>query len=147
MRSAIALLAVVVFLVLSFSVGHLSVEKHAMADQPATSDASKMLAHMVYFALNEPTDENKRKVLDGCQKYLTGHPGTVFYAAGTCATEYDRPVNDRDFDVALQLVFKDRGAQDAYQVSERHKQFVDECKPLWKKVRVFDSEVSGAVAQ
>ena len=51
------------------------------------------------------------------------------------------PVNDRDFDVALHIVFKDRAAHDQYQDAPRHKQFIDENKDNWKKVRVFDSEV------
>ena len=91
---------------------------------------SLMLAHMVYFSLKDPTPDNRRKMLAACDKYLTGHPGQVFYAAGTCAS-YDRPVNDRDFDVALQLVFEDRETHDAYQAAPRHKQFIDKCQSMW----------------
>ena len=47
--------------------------------------------------------------------------------------------NDRDFDVALHIVFEDRKAHDQYQDAARHKQFIDENKESWKKVRVFDS--------
>ena len=100
-----------------------------------------MLAHMVYFSLHEPTPENKRKLLDACHEHLTNHPGQVFYGAGTCAS-YDREVNDRDFDVALQLVFADKATHDAYQVAPRHKQFIEANKAMWKKVRVFDAEVT-----
>jgi quinol monooxygenase YgiN len=100
-----------------------------------------MLAHMVYFSLHEPTPENLRKVLAACHEHLTNHPGQVFYAAGSCAS-YDREVNDRDFDIALQLVFKDHASHDAYQVAPRHKQFIEASKALWKKVRVFDAEVT-----
>ena len=99
-----------------------------------------MLAHMVYFSLKEPTAENREKMLAACQKHLTDHPGMVFYAAGTCAS-YDRPVNDRSFDIALQTVFVDRAAHDAYQAAPRHKQFIAECSAMWAKVRVFDSDV------
>ncbi len=112
-----------------------------MAAEPATSGATVMLAHMVYFSLKEPAEENRQKMLAACHQYLTDHPGQVFYAAGTCAS-YDRPVNDRDFDIALQTVFRDRAAHDAYQVAPRHKQFIAECGPMWAKVRVFDSAVS-----
>jgi hypothetical protein len=31
---------------------------------------------------------------------------------------------------------------DAYQQHPRHIQFIEENKPSWKKVRVFDSEVT-----
>ncbi len=106
-----------------------------------SANPQTMLAHMVYFSLKEPTPENREKMLAACHKYLIGHPGQVFYAAGTCAS-YDRPVNDRQFDIALQTVFVDRDAHDLYQAAPRHKQFIAECQPMWAKVRVFDADVS-----
>jgi hypothetical protein len=51
----------------------------------------------------------------------------------------DRPVNDRDFDVALHVVLKDKCAHDAYQKADRHLKFIEENQSNWKKVRVFDS--------
>ena len=59
----------------------------------------------------------------------------------TLGTWLDRPVNDRDFDVGLHVVFEDRAAHDEYQPSERHEKFIAENKHLWNKVRVFDSDV------
>jgi quinol monooxygenase YgiN len=100
-----------------------------------------MLAHMVYFSLQNP-QQDREKFIAACHKHLSGHPGVVFYAAGTCATQYMRDVNDRDFDVALQLVFQSHEAHDVYQSSARHEQFIAECRPLWKSVRVFDAEVA-----
>jgi quinol monooxygenase YgiN len=114
-------------------------EDRAMADDTATG--GPMLAHMVYFSVHEPVDANRQKLVALCKKYLADHPGTVFFAVGTLA-DYDREVNDRDFDVALQLVFKDRAAHDAYQIAPKHQQFINEGKPLWKKVRVFDASVT-----
>ncbi|HZZ26906.1 MAG TPA: Dabb family protein [Pirellulales bacterium] len=109
----------------------------------ATQPSGMMLAHMVYFSLKEPTPENRAKMLAACRKYLTNHPGLVFYAAGTCAS-YDRPVNDREYDIALQTVFTNRAAHDAYQAAPRHKEFIAECSAMWARVRVFDADVSGA---
>jgi hypothetical protein len=100
-----------------------------------------MLAHNVYFALKDNSADAKNKLVAACKKYLSKHPGEVFFAAGTLATELDRPVNDRDFDVALHIVFVDRASHDKYQDAPRHKQFIDENKDNWKKVRVFDSVV------
>ncbi|HEY7158963.1 MAG TPA: Dabb family protein, partial [Gemmataceae bacterium] len=67
--------------------------------------------------------------------------GEVFFAAGTLAEDLDRPVNDRDFDVGLHIVFKDKASHDKYQDAKRHKEFIEENKDNWKKVRVFDSVV------
>lgn len=102
-----------------------------------------LLVHNVYFTLKEPTDENRKKLVAACHKYLSGHPGTVFYAAGTLA-DLDRPVNDRDFDVGLHVIFEDRAAHDAYQTAPKHLKFIEENKADWAKVRVFDSNAAGA---
>jgi hypothetical protein len=99
------------------------------------------LAHCVYFSLNDNSDEAKQKLAASCKTYLTGHPGTVFFAVGMLSDEYARSVNDRDFDVAWTIVFEDAAAHDEYQKSERHLKFIDENKDNWKKVRVFDSVV------
>ena len=100
---------------------------------------SKYLAHTVFFTLNERTDAAKAKLVQACKKYLTGHPGTVSFACGTLVEDLTRPVNDRDFDVGLHIIFESHAAHDAYQVAARHEQFIEENKATWKKVRVFDS--------
>ncbi len=102
-----------------------------------------MLVHSVYFQLKESTEASKAALLAACKQYLTGHAGTVFFGCGTVAEGLDRPVNDRDFDVALHLVFASRADHDAYQVAPRHLQFVEENRMNWAQVRVFDSTVEG----
>ena len=84
-----------------------------------------MLSHSVYFALDDNSDAAVASLVADCKEYLSGHPGTVFFAAGTLAEEFNREVNVRDFDVVLLLVFKDRAAHDTYQDSPRHEQFLD----------------------
>jgi hypothetical protein len=98
-----------------------------------------MIVHSVYFSLNDSSAAAKDKLITACNKYLTNYPGEVFFAAGALAEEFNRPVNDRDFDVALHIVFQDKKAHDDYQDAPRHKQFVEENKQNWKKVRVFDA--------
>ena len=100
-----------------------------------------MLAHNVFFTLADNSPASRDKLIAGCKKYLTDHPGTVFFACGGLAEELNREVNDRDFDVALHIVFADSGSQDHYQDSPRHHEFIADCKQLWKRVRVFDSIV------
>ncbi len=103
-----------------------------------------MLAHMVYFALNDRSPQAKARLIEACQLHLTGHPGIVFFACGTLCEELDREVNNRAFDVALHLVFRTKEDHDAYQIAPRHNQFVEENRANWAKVRVFDSLVQGA---
>ncbi len=100
-----------------------------------------MLSHNVFFSLHDNSSAAIERLAAACKTYLTGHPGTVFFAAGPLADEFERPVNDRAFDVALHVVFADRAAHDAYQEAPRHLTFIAENKPNWKQVRVFDSWV------
>lgn len=99
-----------------------------------------MLAHAVYFSLEDRSPESRDRLVASCREHLTGHPGTVFFSAGTVA-DYDRHVNDRDFDVALLIVFDGRASHDAYQTAERHRRFIAENATTWAKVRVFDADV------
>lgn len=104
-----------------------------------------MLAHNVYFTLKDDSPDAVRTLVAACHKYLKDHPGIVFYAAGALEPELDRPVNDRDFHVALHVIFDSRGSHDAYQTADAHLAFIDENKDGWAQVRVFDSVVeSGA---
>ncbi|MFN4260025.1 MAG: Dabb family protein [Gemmataceae bacterium] len=111
------------------------------ASQAATNADEPMLVHNVYFTLKDNSSAAKQKLVEACQKYLAKHPGTVYFSAGTLAEELDRPVNDRDWDVALHLVFKNKAAHDQYQDAPSHLRFIEENKDNWKKVRVFDSLV------
>jgi hypothetical protein len=51
-------------------------------------------------------------------------------------------VNDRDYDVALTIVFESHAAHDVYQTAPRHEQFIAENATDWAKVRVFDANLA-----
>jgi hypothetical protein len=103
--------------------------------------AQSQLAHIVFFSLLDSTADGRRRFVELCKTHLTRHPGEVYFSVGTLA-DYNREVNDREFDVALHVVFETRAAHDAYQTAPRHLKFIEQAKPLWKKVRVFDSDVA-----
>jgi hypothetical protein len=103
-----------------------------------------MLAHNVYFTLKDNSELARQKLLAACKKYLVTHPGIVFFAAGTLAADLNRPVNVRDFDVGLHIVFATKEDHDRYQSAPAHIRFVEENKEDWKQVRVFDSVVEKA---
>lgn len=113
----------------------------ALAGAPALAAEPRVLAHDVFFTLNDASDAAKARLVEACRKYLSGHEGTVSFSVGVLVAEHARPVNDRDFDVALHVYFKDKAAHDKYQEHPRHKQFIEENQANWKKVRVFDSWV------
>jgi hypothetical protein len=127
-RSAVALAAL------------LAVSAPALAADPA-------IGHMVYFKLKTPTPAEKEKLVAACKKYLEKHDGVTFFAAGVLAEKFTRDVNDRDWDVALHLVFANKAAHDKYQDHPEHLKFIEENKAGWEKVRVFDSEIAPAKAK
>jgi hypothetical protein len=88
--------------------------------------AGAVLAHDVYFTLNDASPEARKELVDACEKYLKGHEGTVFFAAGTRATEMGRD------------------AHEAYQKNPRHLEFIEKMKANWKTVQVFDSWVKSS---
>jgi hypothetical protein len=111
------------------------------AETLAADEKGPMIAHNVYFALNDNSADAKKKLVAACKKYLSDNPGIVFFAAGTRVEDLDRPVNDKDWDVGLHIVFKTRADHDRYQEAAKHKTFIDENRSNWKKVRVFDTAV------
>ena len=96
---------------------------------------------MVYFTLKDASPAAQQTLIDECHKYLKGHPGEVYFSAGTLVPDLARPVNDRAFHVSLHVVFDSRKAQDDYQAAPRHTQFIEANKANWAQVRVFDSYV------
>ena len=101
-----------------------------------------MLVHNVFFTLEDSSPAKVDDLLAACQKYLKDHPGVVFFASGKVGDEFARPVNDRMYQVALHVVFTDKAAHDQYQVAPDHLKFIEENKPNWRNVRVFDSYCS-----
>lgn len=105
----------------------------------ASFAADHQLAHMVYFKLKDNSYAAKEKLVVACKKHLSKHEGTVYFSVGVLAEELNREVNDLDFDVSLNLVFRNKAAHDTYQKHPRHLQFIKENKESWSNVRVFDS--------
>lgn len=102
---------------------------------------STRLVHDVYFTLNDNSEAARSKLVNDCYKYLSKHPGVVFFAAGGRVEEHKRDVNIRDWDVGLHIVFENKNYHDQYQKAPDHYKFIDENKENWKSVRVFDSFV------
>jgi hypothetical protein len=113
----------------------------AVAPSLAGEPPVRVLAHHVYFSLNDASPAARQKLVDACRRHLSRHDGTVFFTAGERAADLQRTVNDQAFDVSLHVYFRDKAAHDAYQEHPRHKQFIEEMKGNWKTVRVFDSWV------
>lgn len=100
-----------------------------------------LIAHNVYFRLNDNSSAAVEAMIADCHKYLSALPGIVFYAAGT-PCDANRSLSDPDYDVSLHVVFQDRAAMDAYMNLPKHVEFMEKYEANWKDVLVFDSSVS-----
>ncbi|MDB5349934.1 MAG: Stress responsive Barrel Domain-containing protein [Planctomycetota bacterium] len=115
----------------------------ALAARPAAKPEPQ-LAHMVFFTLKDHSQASRDAFVASCQKYLTGHEGTVSISFGTIAEDVVEAPSVRDFDVALHVVFENKAANATYQKHPRHVAFVAENKEKFAKVRVFDSYLAPA---
>ncbi len=119
-------------------VGQTTMLSPAGGEEASVVSRPRYLVHNVYFVLKDKSPKSKTAFVEACKKYLSGHTGAVWFAAGTRAEELQRPVNDQEFDVALQVVFKDKAAHDTYEHHPRHLKFIEENKDQWSKLRVCD---------
>lgn len=100
-----------------------------------------MHLHNVYFSLKDASPKAVQSLIDDCTTYLSSQAGVVSFSCGVLESELDRPVNDRDFDVSLHILFETRADHDAYQTEEQHQIFIERNKDNWATVRVFDTVV------
>jgi Stress responsive A/B Barrel Domain len=99
-----------------------------------------MFSHVVIFWLDETDEKATEKLIAGAEKYLRPIPGILSFHVGRMARS-DRPVVDQSYQVALNVVFTDKKAQDEYQIHPLHVEFVEKVfKPLRRKVVVYDFE-------
>ena len=99
-----------------------------------------MLFHNVYFWLKpELTAEQRAEFRRGVET-LKGIQCVEKVSIGVPAATTRRPVIDHSYDVALVVQCRDVAAEAAYQVDPLHLAFVANCKHLWTRVQIYDSE-------
>ena len=99
-----------------------------------------MFSHVVIFWTDPANPKAADELIAGAKKYLAPLPGIVHFHVGNMAASH-RPVVDQSYQVALNVVFDSKQAQDDYQVHSLHLEFVEKVfKPNCKKVVVYDFE-------
>ncbi len=96
-------------------------------------------AHTVYFWFNNPDSQDDRDRFEASlRKFLNNskYAKTNFIGTPPRAT---REVVDGSFTYSLIVTFESAEAQQLYQEEEAHLVFIEECKDLWAKVIVYDS--------
>ena len=99
-----------------------------------------MFSHVVIFWTDPANPKAADELIAGAKKYLAPIPGITHFHAGKMVPSR-RPVVDQSYQVALNVAFTDRQAQDDYQVHPLHLEFVEKIfKPHCRKVVVYDFE-------
>jgi len=99
-----------------------------------------MFSHIVIFWTKPEVPDATEKLLAGIEKYLKPIPGVLHFHAGKMVGSH-RPVVDQSYQVALNLTFTDKKAQDDYQVHPLHVEFVNTVfKETCQKVVIYDFE-------
>jgi len=97
-----------------------------------------MFSHVVIFWTKPDVLGAADKLLAGAQKYLSAVPGARSFHVGKMTPSH-RPVVEQSYQVALNIIFDDKAAQDAYQAHPLHLEFVEKAfKPNCAKCVVFD---------
>ena len=95
--------------------------------------------HQVYFWLKDPTSISDREKLVAGLVKLSGVKTIKNFHIGVPA-DTNRPVIDSSYAVSSLLVFANGADQASYQTDPMHLEFIANCKELWSKVIVYDTE-------
>jgi hypothetical protein len=99
-----------------------------------------MFSHVVIFWADPDKPDAADELVAGAKKYLTSIPGVLQFHVGRMAPSHRRVV-DQTYQIALNITFPDKQAQDAYQTHPQHLEFVERVfKPNCMKVVVYDFE-------
>ncbi len=99
-----------------------------------------MFSHVVIFWTDPANPKAADEMVAGAEKYLRPIPGVLSFHVGKMATSH-RPVVDQTYQVALNLTFPSKQAQDDYQVHPQHLEFVEKVFKVYsKRVLIYDFE-------
>ena len=99
-----------------------------------------MFSHIVIFWADPAQPAAADELAAGAHKLLASIPGVRQFHVGKMVPSH-RPVVDQSYQVALNLSFADKKAEEDYQAHPQHLEYVEKyVKPLAKKIVVYDFE-------
>ena len=97
-----------------------------------------MFSHVVIFWTDPKKPNAAQELIAGAERYLKGIPGVQNFHIGKMVASH-REVVDQSYQVALNLVFPNKKAQDDYQIHPQHLEFVEKAfKPNCARCVVYD---------
>jgi hypothetical protein len=104
------------------------------------SRADSRFSHVVVFWTDPAQPDAADELIAGANNYLKDIPGVLHFHIGKMSPS-PRPVVDQSYQVALNLIFPSKAAEQAYQVHPRHIEFVEKVfKRTCKKIVIYDFE-------
>jgi hypothetical protein len=99
-----------------------------------------MLSHIAVFWTDPAQPDAADELIAGVNKYLKDIPGVLHFHVGKMSPS-PRPVVDQTYQVALNLIFPGKQAEQAYQIHPQHIEFVEKVfKRVCKKAVIYDFE-------
>jgi hypothetical protein len=89
-----------------------------------TDNPHRMFSHVVIFWTDPAQPNAADELIAGANQYLKPIPGVIQFHVGKMVGSH-RPVVDQTYQVALNLIFPSKQAQDDYQVHPLHIEFVE----------------------
>jgi hypothetical protein len=97
-----------------------------------------MFSHVVIFWTDPDKADAADELIAGANQYLRNIPGIQHFHIGKMVHSH-RPVVDQTYQVALNVMFENKQAQDSYQEHPSHLEFVDKVfKRVCKRVTIYD---------
>ena len=99
-----------------------------------------MISHVVIFWTKPEIPNSADELVAGMEKWLRPIPGANHMHIGRMVPS-PRAVVEQSYQVALNLQFENKQAQDEYQVHPLHLEFIEKCfKPNCARAVVYDFE-------
>jgi len=99
-----------------------------------------MFSHVVIFWTDPAQPDAADELIAGANKYLKAIPGVLHFHVGKMSPS-PRPVVEQSYQVALNLIFPSKAAEQAYQVHPQHIEFVEKVfKRTCQKAVIYDFE-------
>jgi hypothetical protein len=99
-----------------------------------------MYSHIVIFWTNPAQTNAADELIAGANKYLKDIPGIRHFHVGKMSPS-PRPVVEQSYQVAMNMIFPGKQAEQAYQVHPQHLEFVEKVfKRTCQKAVIYDFE-------
>ena len=110
-----------------------------MKSKPNFYKDQKPFAHMFFFQLSDTSKELVDHFIGLCVKYLSDYAGQRHFSVGYRALEMNRPVNAKDFEIAVHMIFDTFESYVEYAKSDRHNEFITQSAGMSPERIIYDS--------